>query len=223
MFKDREDAGTQLAKALRHYKDKNVVVLAIPRGGVEVGYYVAKYLNATLSLLISRKLGYPDNPEAAFGAIAEDGSTYIFGYAKRRMDQQLINQVIEGQKTEIDRRVEELRKGQSLPDIKDKTVILVDDGIATGATLFASIACCKNKMAKKIIVAAPVSGRDVIDALEDMVDEVIVLEIPDQYFAVSQGYEHFYNVPDEEVLEFMNRWDSEQKTKDTNQLSKTQS
>ena len=102
-------------------------------------------------------------------------------------------------------------------------MILVDDGIATGATLFASIACCKNKMAKKIIVAAPVSGRDVIDALEDMVDEVIVLEIPDQYFAVSQGYEHFYNVPDEEVLEFMNRWDSEQKTKDTNQLSKTQS
>jgi predicted phosphoribosyltransferase len=206
MFKNREDAGQQLAKALHHYKDKDVAVLAIPRGGVEVAYYVAGYLNAELSLLITRKLGHPDNPEAAFGAIAEDGSTYIFDYARRRIDKQTIDEVIEEQKAEVERRIEILRSGKPLPDIKDKIVILVDDGIATGATLFASIQLCKNKKAKKIIVAAPVSGEDVINVLEDMVDEVIVLEIPENYFAVSQGYESFYNVPDEEVLAIMDRW-----------------
>jgi putative phosphoribosyl transferase len=206
MFKNREDAGQQLAKALHQYKNKDVAVLAIPRGGVEVAYYVAEYLNAELSLLITRKLGHPDNPEAAFGAIAEDGSTYIFDYARQRIDKQVIDEVIEEQKAEVERRIEILRKGKSLPDIKDKIVILVDDGIATGATLFASIQLCKNKKAKKIIVAAPVSGEDVINVLEDMVDEVIILEIPENYFAVSQGYESFYNVPDEEVLAIMDRW-----------------
>lgn len=210
MFKNREDAGLQLAEALRNYKNKDVIILAIPRGGVEVGYHIAKRINATLTLLISRKLGFPENPEAAFGAIAEDGSTYIFKYAQRRLDKRTIDQVIENQKEEINRRIEYLRKGEPLPDLEDKIVILVDDGIATGATLFASIQLCKNKNAHKIIVAAPISGKETVGILEDMVDEVVVLETPDQYFAVSQGYEDFYNVPDEEVLDLMEKWEKEQ-------------
>jgi putative phosphoribosyl transferase len=120
MFDDRADAGKKLARALTKYKDKKVLVLAIPRGGVEVGYQVVKYLNADFSVLVSRKLPYPDNPEAGFGAIAEEGSMVIFENAEMWVSREEIDEIIERQKEEIKERIKIIRKGQPLPEISNK-------------------------------------------------------------------------------------------------------
>jgi len=209
MFTDRKDAALKLAKALEKYKDKNAVVLGIPRGGAETAYYVALHLHAEFSLLVSRKLGHPDNQEYAFGAIAEDGSVYLSPFARQELSDEAINTVVDEQKKEIERRIKILRKGKPLPELKDKTVILVDDGIATGATIFAAIEMCKKKNVGRIVVAAPVSGYDMEGKLSEKVDEVIILEKPDMFFAVSQAYQTFYNLTDNDALGFMNRWEKE--------------
>ncbi|MDE3182507.1 MAG: phosphoribosyltransferase [Bacteroidota bacterium] len=209
MFTDRKDAALKLAKALEKYKDKNAVVLGIPRGGAETAYYVALHLNAELSLLVSRKLGHPANPEYAFGAIAEDGSIYLNPSSSGQLSDETIQEVVDEQKKEIVRRITILRQGKPLPELKGRTVILVDDGIATGATLFAAIEMCKKRKAGKLIVAAPVSGYEMEEELADIVDEVVILEKPGDYYAVSQAYLSFYNLTDEDALKFMQRWEKE--------------
>ena len=209
MFRDRKDAGEKLALALESYREKNVLVLGIPRGGVETAYYVAKHLNAEMSIVVARKLGYPFNPEAAFGAVAEDGSVYILESANQNLTEEEMNSVLDQQKLEIQRRVQKLRRGKPLPDMKGRTVILTDDGIATGATLFASIELCKKKQAARIVVAVPISGRQMDSYLREKVDDVIILEKPAQYSSVSQGYENFENLTDEEALVFLDKWQKE--------------
>jgi len=207
MFEDRKDAGEKLAKALAKYKDKDVLVLSIPRGGVEVGYQVAKYLNAEFSLIVTRKLPFPDNPESGFGAVAEDGSTFIYESYSYYLSEETINKIIREQKQEIERRIDVLRKGMPLPEVQNKTVILIDDGIAMGSTMSASIKLCKNRKAKKIVVAAPVSGEEMADKLGKMVDEVVILERPRFFQAVAQVYRNWYDVPDREVIEILEKWD----------------
>jgi putative phosphoribosyl transferase len=209
MFDDRVDAGKKLARALTKYKDKKVLVLAIPRGGVEVGYQVAKFLNADFSVLVSRKLPYPDNPEAGFGAIAENGSMVIFENAEMWVPREEIDDIIERQKEEIKERIEIIRKGQPLPEIANKTVILVDDGIAMGSTMRAAIILCKNRRAKKIVVAVPVSGGEVAQEIEKMVDELIVLEKPEFFRAVAQVYRNWHDCSYEEVVGIMEKWRDE--------------
>jgi predicted phosphoribosyltransferase len=209
MFRDRKDAGQKLGYALEKYRNKNVLVLGIPRGGVETAYYVAKHLNADLSLVVTRKLGFPYNPEAAFGAVAEDGSLYVSPLARPELSGEEINAVLESQKEEIRRRVQKLRKGKHLPDLKDRTVIIVDDGIATGATLFATIELCRKREAGKIVVAAPIAGKRMEDILRKTVDDFVILEIPPFYSAVSQGYDDFSNLSDDEALAFMEKWEKE--------------
>jgi putative phosphoribosyl transferase len=209
VFADRKDAALRLGKALEKYKDKNVVVLGIPRGGAETAYYVARHLNAELSLIIVRKLGHPGNKEYAFGAIAEDGSVYYNKNARSKLLQETVNTVESQEKAEIERRIQTLRKGKPLPQIKNKTVIIVDDGIATGSTIFAAIKMCKNKGAAKIIVAAPVSSPDKERELKKEVDEVCILLKPYQFYAVSLAYDSFYNLTDDEALAFMEKWEKE--------------
>lgn len=209
MFADRKDAGEKLGRALEKYRNQHVLVLGIPRGGAETAYYVAKHLHAELALVITRKLGYPSNPEAAFGAVAEDGSVYISESAPRSLTDQEMNEVLWQQKQEILRRIQKLRRGRPLPEIKGRTIVIVDDGIATGATLFATIELCKNKKAQRIIVASPIAGKHMDAILRKMVEEVVILEMPTAYSAVSQGYEDFYNLTDEEALAFMDKWDKE--------------
>ena len=209
MFIDRKDGGQRLAEALEKYKDKNAIVLGIPRGGVETAYYVAKHLKADLSVLVSRKLGFPDNPEAAFGAIAEDGSLYLADIAQRYLPQETIATAIELQNQEIAKRIKLFRSGKPLPDVKNKTVILVDDGIATGATIFAAVEMCKNLKAKKIVAAAPIADEEVVAQLREKADEVVIVNIPYTYWAVSQGYQYFYDLSDEDVQQFMQRWERE--------------
>ena len=205
MFKNRKDAGIKLAEALHEYRDAGVLVLAIPRGGVELGYEVAKALNADFSLLICRKLPYPFNPESGFGAMAEDGSLYINRAAAASVSDDRIKEIILQQKQEIKRRIEILRGGQPLPAIKGRTVILVDDGIAMGSTMHAAVELCRKQGAAKIIVAVPVAGRHAIQEFGRLADEITVLESPVNFHAVAQVYENWYDVSDEEALEIFHR------------------
>ena len=206
MFDDRKDAGRQLGQALESYRGQRPLVLAIPRGGAEVGYQVARHLDADFSLLIARKLPFPTNPESGFGAIAEDGSTFIYPTAAARVPRESIEAIINYQKEEIERRIEVLRDGEPLPDLADRTVILVDDGIAMGSTMRASIQLCKNQKAGHVVVAVPVAGERAIRDIKPLVDDVVVLESPSYFRAVAQVYRHWRDVPDREVLEIMERW-----------------
>lgn len=206
MFQNRKDAGQQLARALGKYKDKGVLVLAIPRGGVQVGYEVAQYLQGELAIIITRKLPFPDEPEAGFGAIAEDGSTYISESLSRWVSQRVIERIIKEQTQEIERRIKVLRNGRPLPRIEDRTVVLVDDGIAAGSTMRASIALCRNQGAASIIVAVPVTGKRTAQDIGSLVDKIVVLETPPFFHAVAQVYEHWYDVQDDEVLAIMEKY-----------------
>lgn len=210
MFADRQDAGQQLAELLIKYADDDPVVLAIPRGGVEIGYEVAKQLHCELDLIIVRKLPYPHNPEAGFGAIAEDGSTYLHPTGARGLSEETINSVMGAQLAEIERQATVLRRGRPLTDTAGRRVILVDDGIAMGSTMHAAIALCRKRGARSIIVATPVTGEATAIELEREVDEVVVLEMPRRFYAVAQVYETWYDVSDREALETMARWREEQ-------------
>ena len=203
MFKDRKDAGEKLAKALEKYKAENPLILAIPRGGVEVGLQVAKKLNADFSLIIARKLPFPDNPEAGFGAIAENGSTFIHENAYYWLSGENIEKIKRQQIAEIERRVKVLRGEHPLPKIKGRTVILIDDGIAMGSTMRAAIELCKKREARKIVVAVPVTGSEIAGEIGKKVDELVVLEIPRYFRAVAEAYEKWYDVSDGEVLDLL--------------------
>jgi putative phosphoribosyl transferase len=211
MFLDRKDAGKQLGRAVAIYTDKNALVLAIPRGGVEVGFEVATYLNAEFSILIARKLPFPDEPEAGFGAIAEDGSTFLFDDATHWIDQETIDTIMKAEQQEIKRRIKVLRHNMPLPRIENRIVLLVDDGIAAGSTMRACINLCKKRKAKKIVVAVPVTGKRNKQEIGKLVDEIVVLETPFMFRAVAQVYRNWYDVSDQEVIEILDRWKNKQK------------
>ena len=160
MFKNRKDAGEKLAQALEKYRAENPLILAIPRGGVEVGIQISRKLGADFSLIIVRKLPFPDNPEAGFGAIAEDGSTFIFENVGYWLAGETIEQVKQEQIAEVKRRLNTLRGGNPLPELTGRTVILIDDGIAMGSTMRAAIELCRARKAGKVVVAVPVAGRE---------------------------------------------------------------
>jgi predicted phosphoribosyltransferase len=205
MFKNRKEAGQKLGKSLEPYKGCDGIVLAIPRGGVEVGYYVAKHLELPLSIVVVRKLPFPGNPEAGFGAIAEDGSTFFVGRVYNQLSSEMIRTILDEQKQELERRIEVLREGKTLPTITGKTVILVDDGIAMGSTMQAAVMLCRNRKAKKIVVASPVAGPDTAAELAKVVDEAVILEKPLFFRAVAEAYENWYDVPDDEVIRIMQK------------------
>lgn len=203
MFKDRKEAGQKLGRTLDLYKGHDCIVLAIPKGGVEVGYYVARHLEAPLSMVVVRKLPLPDNPEAGFGAIAEDGSVFLIDRASLWLSSEARQRIVKEQKQEVKRRIEILREGQSLPALTGRTVILVDDGIAMGSTMQAAIMLCKNKQAEKIVVASPVAGPSTAAELAGIVDEIVILEKPTFFHAVAEVYENWYDVSDDEVIKIM--------------------
>ncbi len=199
MFLNRKDAGKKLADALSGYKSKNPIVMAIPRGGVVVGYEVANTLGCEFSVIIVRKLGYLMNPEAAFGTIAEDGSFVLQPSSTRKLGKMEMDTVIKIEEEEIKRRKKVYRGNKQLPSLNNRVVILVDDGIATGSTLMASIEMCQKQNPERIVVAAPVSSDGMKRKLTQKVDDVIILETPYDFRAVSQVYESFEQVSDNEV------------------------
>jgi putative phosphoribosyl transferase len=179
---------------------------------LEVAYYVAKELNADLSVLISKKLPYPGQEELAVGAVAEDGSNYVsqLGF---RLDHKTISVIISIQLDEIKRRVKQYRNNEPLPDMTNRIVIIVDDGIATGATIVPALKLCRDRNAKSVIVAVPVSGMQPVPELEELADKIIVLERPDFFYAVGQVYEEFNQLTDKEVTFLLEKYKSERNKK----------
>lgn len=205
-FKDRLDAAKKLSLALKKYDGKEVLVLAIPKGGVEIGYELARFLHAGFSLVITRKLPLPRNPEAGFGAVSEDGSSFIFQDLSLILDNDIVDKIKEEQKKEIERRKLVLRKNKPLPSMKDKIIIITDDGIAMGSTMKATIKLCKKRNPKKIVVASPVSSPEVKKEIDRDVDETVVLITPNDFRAVAQVYQNWYDVSDKEVISIMDEW-----------------
>lgn len=212
MFRNRQDAAEQLAAKLEKYRKAGPIVLGIPRGGIETAYYIAKHLHARLSVVIVRKLGYPRNPEYAFGAIAEDGTAYYMQGYKKNISQESIDRVEDEQLKEIQRRVHTFRRGAPLPEMKNKTVIIADDGIATGATVIAAIRMCRKQGAARIVVAAPVSGADKVAELENEGAEPVILKILPVFYSVSELFEDFRNLSDSEAIYFLEKREIEEQT-----------
>lgn len=200
IFVDRRDAGFEVAKMLEgKYKDQNVLVLGIPRGGVVIAYEVANVLNGELSVVITKKLPHPSREEFAIGAAAEDGSIYLTSSA-RSIDKEHLKEIFQRQSVEIRSRIDRFRKGKPLPEMRNRIVIIADDGIATGSTIVPAIKLCKNRKAAKVIVAAPVSGERYVSEINDLADEVVIAEQPSEFYAVGQVYEDFHHLSDEEVI-----------------------
>ncbi|MEM2910259.1 MAG: phosphoribosyltransferase [Nitrososphaerota archaeon] len=205
IFKNRTEAGMLLAKALKEYKGCDVVVLAVPRGGVVVGYYVAKELGCPLDVIVPRKLGAPFQPELAIGAVAEDGTTVLNEDLVNSMgvSQQYIEKKVKEEVAEIKRRISLYRSGKEAIPVKDKIVVLVDDGLATGATIKAAISYVKKLGPKALVVAVPVAPPETIRSLRQEVDKVICLSTPEPFYAIGQFYEEFEQVEDEEVIRLL--------------------
>ena len=202
-FKNRRDAGEQLGRYLKpKYGGQHPLVIGIPRGGVEVGFYVAETLKAEFGLVVSRKLGFPGNKELGFGAVSEESEIYVSAIGRELLDAGTIEDIIDKQLTEVRRRAELYRGGLPLPDMAGRVVILVDDGIAMGVTLVPVIRLCQKKKAKKVIIAAPVSGNN-YDIHLNRADAVEVLVQPEDFYGVGQVYDRFGDFTDEEVLSLL--------------------
>lgn len=206
IFLDRKDAGEKLTDSLEKFKDEDVIVLAVPRGGLEIAYDTVKKFGFKWDLIIPRKIGAPHNKEFAIGAVAVDGSYFINNHYVKMLgiSQEYIEKEVLEQTKEIKRRMKEYRGKDTFPEVKDKTVIIIDDGIATGFTILAVIKSVKKQGAKKIILAIPVGPMEVIEEFKELVDEVICIYIPEQFYAVGSYYTDFKQVTDEEVFKIMN-------------------
>lgn len=203
LFKDRHDAGKRLAQRLLHHKGaKDTIVIALPRGGVVVGYDISLALKLPLDVLITRKLGAPSNPELAMGALAETGYRHMNEEVIReyQVSSAQLDEETQRQRREIDRRIRRYREGRALPSLKGQTVILVDDGIATGATFFASLGALLKAETAKTVAAVPISPPRVLAELKGLVDEVVVLHTSEWFFGIGQFYEEFPQVEDDEVI-----------------------
>jgi putative phosphoribosyl transferase len=205
VFSDRVDAGKRLAAELKDFSAKNGVVLAIPRGGVVVGYEIAKALNLPLDIVIPRKIGAPENPELAIGAVAEDGTAILDNQLIKYLgvSQEYVNIEIEHQKQEIQRRLKLYRQDVSYPNLKGLDVIVVDDGIATGSTMKATLASVKNRGANSITVAIPVGPHSTIEELMKMADRVVCLYTPEYFQAIGEFYNDFSQTSDEAVIKLL--------------------
>ena len=202
IYKDRKDAGRQLVEKLAHYRDKaEVIVLGLPRGGVAVAREIAAALHCPLDILIVRKIGFPGNPEFAVGAVSETGTVVlnedvVSGY---KVSKTYLDQETARQKEEISRRVALYRGGKGVPPLAGKTVILVDDGVATGATMKAAILTLKQEPIARLVAALPVASQEAEREIASMVDECVCLLAPEAFGAVSRFYQDFRQVEDEDV------------------------
>ena len=207
-FQDRYEAGRLLAQELRDYAGRDdVLVVALPRGGVPVGYEVARVLRAPLDAMQVRKLGVPGHEELAMGAIASGGVRIVSENVVEalRIPERVIATVAAAETQELERRERIYREGRLFPDVRGRTVILVDDGLATGSTMRAAAAALRSLGAARLVAAVPVAPKESCDALRDMVDDVVCAKMPERFLAVGEWYEDFSQTSDEEVSELLRR------------------
>ncbi len=204
-FANRVEAGKRLASELESFVGKNAIILAIPRGGVVVGYEIAKEFNLYLDVIIPRKIGAPDNPELAIGAMTEDGTIILDQklVAYLGVSQDYIKEESERQKNEIKRRLKLYRGNDPYPDFHGQNVILVDDGIATGSTMKAALASVKNRGARTVTVAVPVGPPSTINELKKQADKVVCPYTPEYFEAIGQFYVNFDQTSDQEVIQLL--------------------
>jgi len=205
IFKDRVDAGKKLAGALKQWDFSNGLVLAIPRGGVVVGAEVARALNIGLDLIIPRKIGAPQNPEVALGAVAQDGTTFFDKFLLSKLDltPRDLSDTVHCEMVEIKRRMEVYRNSTAGPDLTGRPVIVVDDGVATGYTMLAALRSVKKFAPLAVTLAIPVAPPAVLVLLEKEVDQVVCLLAPENFYAVGQFYQNFDQTGDDEVVRLL--------------------
>jgi putative phosphoribosyl transferase len=204
-FHDRQEAGHQLAALLQRYREKDPIVLALPRGGVPVGYEVARALSAPLDVIVVRKLGAPPCPEYAIGAIAEGGAVFIepSAVAEAEIDEAELSAVAEKEAVELERRVRLYRGDRPFPGVRGRTVILVDDGIATGRTARAAIRAVRELQPLRLVLAAPVVASETALVLRTEVDDLVYIHAPERFIAVGIWFERFEQTTDEEVVSLL--------------------
>lgn len=207
-FKDRRSAGKLLAERVKELKPADPVVLAMPRGGVPVGLEVAKALGAPLDLVLVRKIGVPYQPELAAGAVVDgdqpeivvnDDVMQLAGLTREYIDERAKEELVE-----IERRRQVYLSDRPRVPLNGRTLIIVDDGIATGASIRAAIAALKRRNPLKLILAVPVAPADTIEKLRAEVDDVVCLQMPEPFYAIGMHYDDFHQVPDDEVVRLMN-------------------
>ena len=207
MFRNREEAGRMLADKLSQYRnDPTALILALPRGGVAVGYQLSLVLHVPLDVFIARKIGAPDNPEYAIGAVTETGSHYLnqeavssFGLSQHELDR-----LIHVQEKEIVRRKDLYRQGRPLPQLTGRTILLVDDGIATGSTFLASALAIRSLQPHRLVGVIPVGPSSTIREVRSHVDALVILMAPDPFYAVGNFFTNFTQVEDRDVIEYLN-------------------
>jgi len=213
IYRDRIDGGKQLAARLADYADRDdVLVLALPRGGVPVAYEVAKALRAPLDIFLVRKLGVPGHEELAMGAISTGGvrviNADVVDYL--RIPARVVDAVVDTELRELERRERLYRGARAEPDVSRKTIILVDDGLATGSTMRAAVEALRQQNPARIVVAVPVSAPQTCDEYRMGVDEIICASTPEPFMGVGQWYRDFSQTTDEEVRELLARADTAQ-------------
>jgi putative phosphoribosyl transferase len=202
IFADRADAGRRLAAALGRFRNRNPLVLALPRGGVPVAYEVTRALDAPLDVVVVRKLGAPGHEELAVGAIAR-GAVYVDWPIVHQLGvtQAYLDQVTQAEQRELERREQAYRRGRPALPIEGRTVILIDDGLATGATLRAALSAVRQERPARVVVAVPVGAPESVARLRETADDVVCLDMPPDFRAVSLAYRDFSPTSDSEVVE----------------------
>ena len=208
IFDDRRDAGRALAHEIQKLKLENPLVLGLPRGGIPVAYEVAKAIGASLDAIVVRKLGAPFQPELAVGAIAS-GNIRVFNEKLvaqiGSLDHDVLKAIEGAERKELKRREKAYRGERPFPDLSDKDVILVDDGIATGATMHAAVEAVRTRKPASVVVAVPTASTSAARSIESMVDELVCLETPAEFYAVGQFYVNFGQTTDDEVRDLLRR------------------
>jgi predicted phosphoribosyltransferase len=205
-FRDRREAGRRLAAELREYAgQRDLIVLALPRGGVPVASEVARALGAPLDVFVVRKVGVPWHEELAMGAIASGGVRLLNEELIRayRIDPADVEQVMRSEQEELERRERLYRGGRPFPDLRNKTVILVDDGLATGSTMRVAVEALRKEEPARIVVAVPVASPETCDAFRNVADDIVCAITPEPFYAVGMWYDDFSQTTDEEVHELL--------------------
>ncbi len=214
LFQDRVDAGKRLAERLRQYQGSEAIVLAIPRGGVPVAIEVADKLGTPLDVVVPRKITIPYNPEAGYGAVTEDGTVVLNEPLVKRLGltEPQIQHQADQVRAEIVRRSATYRGKLPSPPVEGKTAIIIDDGLASGFTMTAAIKSVQRRKAAKIVVAVPVASGTAYDQVKPLADELVSLVVARVYqFAVASFYHHWYDLTDEEVIRYLEGWQSRHK------------